>query len=59
MEERAKNILKMHGCKFLRMLSECEVLWENKNGIIRHDDIFVLNNMGETAWEFWANTVEY
>lgn len=54
MEERAKNILNKHGCTFLRMLSECRVLWANKNSVVREDDIFVLSNIPEDAWNFWA-----
>ena len=53
MEKRAKKILQIHDCKFIKMLSECRVLWENKNGIIRADDVLTLANMSETAWDFW------
>lgn len=53
MEDRAKAILEKHGCEFIQMLSECRVLWKNRNNVIRDDDIFVLSNMSEKAWKFW------
>ncbi len=54
MEDKVKNILTQHNCRFIKMLSECRVLWMNKNGAIRDDDIFTLANMTESAWDFWA-----
>ena len=53
MENRAKAILKKHGCKFIQMTSEARVLWKNRNNIIREDDVAVLSNMSEIAWKFW------
>ena len=53
MENRAKSILKKHGCEFIQMTSESRVLWKNRNNVIREDDIWVLSNMSEIAWEFW------
>lgn len=53
MEDRAKAILEKHGCKFIQMTSEARVLWENRNNVIREDDVAVLSNMSETAWKFW------
>lgn len=41
MEEQAKFILTIHGCKFIKMISECRVVWENACGIVREDDIAV------------------
>ena len=55
MEELAKQILQSHECKFIKMLSECTVLWENKVGTIYEDDIAVLYNMTDPAWDFWSN----
>ena len=54
MEERVKGILTRHKCKFITMLSECRVLWENQKGIVRDDDVAVLSNMSESAWQFWT-----
>ena len=54
MEEEAKAILSAHGCSFIAMLSECRVLWKNQVGTVQSDDIFVLRNMSESAWNFWA-----
>ncbi len=42
-----------HGCKFIQMITKCRVLWENQNGIVREDDIAVLSNMTEAAWDYW------
>ena len=53
MENRAKTILKKHGCEFIQMTSEARVLWKNRNNVIREDDVAVLSNMSETAWKFW------
>ena len=53
MENRAKSILKKHGCEFIKMISETRVIWKNRKNVIREDDIAVLSNMSETAWEFW------
>lgn len=53
MENRAKEILKKHGCEFIQMTSETHILWENRNSVIREDDIAVISNMSETAWKFW------
>ena len=53
MEERAKSILESHGCKFIKMISECRVVWENACGIVRDDDIAVLNNVNESVWSYW------
>ena len=53
MEEQVKMILQKHNCKFITMLSECRVLWQNQNGIVRDNDIFTLRNMPESAWKFW------
>ena len=53
MENRAKAILKEHGCEFIQMTSQVRVLWKNRNNVIREDDIAVLSNMSETAWKFW------
>ena len=53
MENRAKAILKKHGCEFIQMTSEACVLWKNRNNVIREDDIAVLSNMSEKAWKFW------
>lgn len=53
MEEKAKFILESHGCKFIKMISECRVVWKNANGIVRDDDIAVLYNMSESAWLYW------
>lgn len=55
MEEKAKELLLKHGCKFIKMLTECGVVWENKIGIVRVDDIAVLSLMTTEAWEFWSN----
>lgn len=50
-----KNIEK-HGCTFIAMIGECgRALWTNKYGYKFIDDIFVLNTMGDSSWEFWAN----
>ena len=53
MEKKAKEILEQHGCKLVSMISECRILWQNKNGIIRTDDVAVLSNMTDEAWKFW------
>ena len=54
-ENEAKEILSKHGCKFVRMISECRVCWKNKNGCSYTDDIAVLRMMTEEAWNFWSN----
>lgn len=54
-EKSARKIIEKHGCAFIKMISECRVLWRNKCGNEFVDDIFVLNNMGDCAWEFWSN----
>lgn len=54
MKERAVSILNAHGCELISMVSECTVVWKNKIGIIRTDDIAVLSNMSDSAWEFWS-----
>lgn len=54
-EKEAKEILEKHGCKFIKMKSECTVVWENCIGVIRVDDIAVLRNMTDEAWEFWKS----
>ena len=54
-EIEAKSLLKKHGCTFISMLGECEVLWKNKNDKVRRDDKFILRTMTEKAWEFWSN----
>lgn len=53
MKNRAKAILKKHGCEFIQMTSETRVLWKNHNNVVREDDIAVLSNMSEIAWKFW------
>lgn len=53
MEELAKQILESHGCKFIKMLSECTVYWEDKLGNTYVDDIATLYNMTDSAWDFW------
>ena len=53
--EEVKAILEQHGCKLVSILSECRVLWESRNGVVRSDDVFVLRNMTEEAWKFWAD----
>ena len=55
MKEHAIKILNAHGCELIDMVSECIVVWKNKVGIIRTDDIAVLSNMSVSAWEFWSN----
>lgn len=55
MNERISALLEKHGCKLIKMVPECGVIWENKKGIIRGDDIAVLSNIPESAWEYWAN----
>jgi hypothetical protein len=52
--EQVINLLESHECRFIRSLTENSILWENKVGIVRSDDIFVLNNMTENAWKFWS-----
>lgn len=47
--------MKKHQCTFIKMIGECGVLWKNKYGYESIDDIFVLNNMGDGAWEFLSN----
>lgn len=54
-EKFARKIIEKHGCTFIKMVSECRVLWKNKCGYESIDDIFVLNNMDDGAWEFWSN----
>lgn len=54
-EKSARKIVEKHGCIFIKMIGECGVLWKNKYGYESIDDIFVLNNMGDGAWEFWSN----
>ena len=48
-KERAKRILDRNGCKFISMASETTVLWQNRSGIVRSDDIDNLANVVE-AW---------
>ncbi len=55
MEERAKKILEKHGCEFISMQSECSVLWKNKKGIVRQNDVSVLFFMTDAAWEYWSD----
>lgn len=55
MKDQAVRILNAHGCELVDMVSECTVIWKNKAGIIRTDDIAVLSNMSDSAWEFWSN----
>ena len=55
MKKEAKEILEKHGCKFIKMESECTVVWENCIGIVRTDDIAVLRNMTDKAWNYWCN----
>lgn len=55
MKDQAVKILNAHGCELVNMVSECTVIWKNKAGIIRTDDIAVLSNMSDSAWEFWSN----
>ena len=53
-EAKAKKLIGSHGCEFIGMTSECSVVWKNKIGITRVDDIFALSMMSDTAWEFWC-----
>ena len=53
MKSHIENILSSHGCKLIKFISECRILWENQSGIIRDDDIFVLSNMSDKAWKYW------
>lgn len=54
-ETEARRILERHGCKLISMISETKCVWENKIGIQRSDDVFVLRNMSEENFEYWAN----
>jgi pyruvate/2-oxoacid:ferredoxin oxidoreductase beta subunit len=54
-EKAARDILEKHGCKFVEMLSECTVAWENKCGYPFVDDVAVLRLMTSGAWDFWSN----
>lgn len=54
-EKEAIKILQDHDCDLVMMLSECTVLWKNKAGIIRCNDLWVLRNMSESAWNFCKN----
>lgn len=54
-EKPAREIVEKHRCTFIKMVSECSVLWENKCGYRSITDIFILKWMGESAWEFWSN----
>ena len=54
-EKSARKIVEKHGCTFIKMVGECRVLWKNRYGYESIDDIFVLNNMCDSAWEFWSN----
>ena len=55
MEEKARTILEKHGCELICMLSESRVLWKNRNGIIRDDDVATLFHMTETVWQYWEH----
>ncbi len=52
-EQKAKEILQKHNCKFIKMVSECHVLWENQSGNTYCDDLAVLEHMTDDAWKFW------
>lgn len=54
MKKRVIEILSAHNCKLIEIVPECKVVWENQNGTIMGDDIVVLTNMSEAAWEYWA-----
>ena len=53
-EKEARALLEKHGFSFVKMISETVVLYENKVGIVRADDVFVLRHMTEKAWKFWG-----
>lgn len=53
--ESIKQLLKQHGCTFDKNVTECRIVWKNKVGRVMCDDIFVLRNMTENAWNFWSN----
>jgi hypothetical protein len=54
MKNKAKLLLEKHGCKLIKMESECTVVWQNCIGITRVDDIAVLRHMTDKAWKYWA-----
>lgn len=45
-EKSARKIIEKHGCTFIKMVSECRILWKNKYGYESIDDIFCLKQYG-------------
>lgn len=52
-EDKAKEILEQHDCELIKMRSDCRILWKNSIGTLLEDDLFVLSNMSDAAWEYW------
>ena len=50
-----KQLLDQHGCTFVKNITECRIIWKNKVGYEMCDDVCVLSNMTEAAWDFWSN----
>lgn len=56
-ESEARKLLESHGCTFVEMIGEVDVVWKTPIGIVHRDDIFVLRHMTEKAWDFWKNNM--